>query len=67
MVPLNKIVGFFSDAYHSEWCYPKLRLVKEVLGDILVERVQRGWYTPALACDIVEKLLHENPKRIYGL
>ena len=67
MVPLNKIVGFFSDAYHSEWCYPKLRLVKEVLGDILAERVQRGWYTPELACDIVGKLLYENPKRIYGL
>jgi hypothetical protein len=67
MVPLNKIVGYFSDAYHAEWCYPKLRLVKEILGDVLVERVRRGWYTPALAGEIVEKLLYQNPKRIYGL
>jgi len=67
MVPLNKIVGFFSDAYHGEWCYPKLRLVKEILGDVLVERVQRGWYTPRLAGDIVEMLLYQNPKRIYGV
>ncbi len=67
MVPVDKIVGFFSDAYHAEWCYPKLRLVKEILGDVLNDRVQRGWYTPETACDIVDKLLYENPKRIYGL
>ena len=29
MIPMNKIVGFFSDAYHAEWVYPKLKLVKQ--------------------------------------
>lgn len=67
MVPLPKIIGFFSDAYHSEWCYPKLRLVKTILHDILVERVQSGWYTLETACSIVEHLFHRNPRRIYGL
>ncbi len=67
MVPLDKIVGFFSDAYHSEWCLPKLRLVKEILGDILAERVRRGWYTARLAGEIAEALLYHNPRRIYGL
>lgn len=66
-VPLNKIVAFFSDAYHAEWCYPKLRLVKEILGDILVDRVDRGWYTTDTAVAIVRQLFYENPKRIYGL
>lgn len=67
IVPLPKIVGFFSDAYHSEWCYPKLKLVKQILEDILVERIDRGWTTTQTAVDIVHALLHHNPKRIYGL
>jgi glucuronate isomerase len=67
MVPLDKIVGFFSDAYHAEWCYPKLKLVKHVLGEVLVERVHKGWYTVDMAREIVTKLLSENPRRIYGV
>ena len=67
VVPLPKIVGFFSDAYHSEWCYPKLKLVKQILEDVLVERIDRGWYTTRIAVDIVHALLHHNPKRIYRL
>ena len=67
IVPSNKIIGFFSDAYHSEWCYPKLKLVKHILGDILIERVERGWYTLAVALDIINKLLYENAVRIYRL
>ena len=30
MVPTNKIIGYFSDAYHAEWCYPKLKMVKQI-------------------------------------
>lgn len=67
MVPLNKIVGFFSDAYHAEWCYPKLVLVKEIVGDILVERIARGWYSTDLALEIVRALFYDNPRRIYGV
>ena len=66
MVPLGKIVAYFSDAYHAEWCYPKLKMVKEILGDILVERVERGWYDTDTAIDIAHAVLYDNPKRIYG-
>ncbi|MFH1616643.1 MAG: hypothetical protein ABIG61_16365 [Planctomycetota bacterium] len=64
MVPINKIIGYFSDAYHAEWCYPKLKLVKQVLGELLVERIQKNWYTTEMALDIINKLLYENPKEI---
>jgi len=66
-VPLNKIIAFFSDAYHSEWCYPKLKLVKQITEDVLVDRVERGWYTLDMADDIVQRLFHDNPKDIYNL
>ncbi len=66
-VPLNKIIAYFSDAYHSEWCYPKLKLVKQILEDILVERIERGWYTQQMAIEIVHKLFYDNPKEIYRI
>jgi len=67
VVPAGKIVGFFSDAYHAEWCYPKLRLVKEILGDILADRVSRGWYTVDDALSIIQTILNDAPRRIYGV
>ncbi len=66
MVPLNKIIAYFSDAYHAEWCYPKLKLVKQVMLEILSERVARGWYGTELALRIVRMLFYENPMAIYG-
>jgi hypothetical protein len=67
MVPANKIVGYFSDAYHAEWCYPKLKMVKQIVEDILVERIEKGWYTVDIATDLVNKLFYENPREIYKI
>jgi hypothetical protein len=67
MVPGNKIIAYFSDAYHAEWCYPKLRLVKEIVADVLSERVERGWYSLDLALDLVQRLFCDNAREIYGL
>ncbi|NPV09995.1 MAG: hypothetical protein HPY83_18780 [Anaerolineae bacterium] len=67
MVPANKIVGFFSDAYHAEWCYPKLKLVKQIVEDVLADRVERGWYGLDLALRLVERLFHQNAREIYDL
>ncbi|MBN1858072.1 hypothetical protein JW848_02565 [Candidatus Bipolaricaulota bacterium] len=67
IVPGNKIVGFFSDAYHCEWCYPKLKLVRSILADVLTERVERGWYTLDTARQLVHQLLYGNPKALYEL
>jgi hypothetical protein len=65
MVPMNKIIAYFSDAYHAEWCYPKLKLVKQVVLQILKERIERQWYSLETALQIVQKIFYENPKRIY--
>lgn len=66
-VPSNKITAYFSDAYHAEWCYPKLKMVKQILEEILVERVGKGWYDLDIALDLIPKLFYENPKAIYGV
>ena len=67
MVPVNKIIAFFSDAYHAEWCYPKLKLVKQIVKQVLLERVEREWYTLDSALEVIQKIFYENPKRIYNI
>jgi len=64
-VPANKITAFFSDAYHAEWCYPKLRMVKQVFQEVLAERVARGWYDEETALSLIRPMFYENPLRIY--
>ncbi len=66
MVPMSKIVGFFSDAYHCEWCYPKLKMVKQIWAEVLLERIGKGWLDIDTAVDLVHRAFHDNPKRIYG-
>jgi hypothetical protein len=67
MVPASKIIAFFSDAYHAEWCWPKLRMVKQIVGEILVERVAKGWYDMDTALAIIPTIFYDAPKAIYGL
>jgi hypothetical protein len=67
MVPAGKIVAFFSDAYHCEWCWPKLRMVKQIVGELLVERVSKGWYDIDTALWIIPTIFRDAPKAIYGI
>jgi len=67
IVPAGKIVAFFSDAYHCEWCAPKLKLVKQIMADVLKERVAREWYDLDTALSIIPTVFHDAPKAIYGL
>jgi hypothetical protein len=67
MVPASKIIAFFSDAYHLEWCWPKLRMVKQIMGEVLVERVARGWYDLDTALGIIPTVFYDAPKAIYDL
>lgn len=67
IVPVSKIIAFFSDAYHCEWCWPKLRLVKQIMGEVLVDRVTRGMYDLDTALSIIPTVFHDAPKEIYGL
>ena len=42
MLPVNKQVGFFSDAYCVEWTYGKALLVRKQLARVLAEKVESG-------------------------
>jgi hypothetical protein len=67
MVPANKQIAFFSDAYCVEWSYGKWMLVRRLLADVLAARVARGQYTSAEALSIARTILYESPQTLLGL
>ena len=62
MLPTNRQIGFFSDAYCVEWLYAKSKLVRMELAKALTNRVKRGQYAPDGAVNIARKLLQETPR-----
>ena len=67
MLPMNKQIGFFSDAYCVEWLYAKSKLVRMELANALANRIERGQHTLDGAVRIAKKLLQETPKHLLGL
>lgn len=56
MLPLNKQIGFFSDAYCIEWTYGKILMVRKLLAQVLAGKVSLGQYTWDEAVDIASEL-----------
>ena len=67
MLPLNKQIGFFSDAYCVEWSYGKAFLVRKMLANVLKTRIDRGQYDLPEAISIARSILFESPQSILGV
>ena len=67
MLPLNKQVGFFSDAYCVEWTYAKAVLVRKQLARVLAEKIGQGQYTQDEALAIARAILYETPQTLLGM
>ncbi|MBI4244397.1 MAG: hypothetical protein HY606_09935 [Planctomycetes bacterium] len=64
-LPMNRTIGFFSDAYTTEWSYGKLCMIKHAMSKVLVQRVEEGLYDEDLAIEIARRWLYDNPKEAY--
>jgi glucuronate isomerase len=67
MLPLNKQVGFFSDAYCVEWTYAKAVLVRKQLARVLAEKISQGQYDRELALSFARAILYETPQSLLGM
>ncbi len=67
MLPVNKQIGFFSDAYCVEWSYGKTILVRKLMAQVLAERVERGQYTPGEALSVARSILFESPQSLLDM
>jgi hypothetical protein len=66
-VPVNKQVGFFSDAYCVEWTYAKAVMVRKQLACVLAVKIDQGQYTRDEALRIARGILFESPQTLIGM
>ena len=67
MLPANKQVGFFSDAYCVEWSYGKMILVRKQLAQVLGQKIEQGQYAFDEALAIARAILYESPQTLLGM
>ncbi len=67
MLPVNKQVGFFSDAYCVEWAYGKAILVRKQMARVFADKVRQGQYTRDDALSIAKAILYETPQSLLGM
>ncbi len=67
MVPVNKQVGFFSDAYSVEWAYAKVIMVRRQMARVLAEKIDQGQYSMEDALAIARAILFETPQSLVGM
>lgn len=67
MLPVNKQVGFFSDAYSLEWTYAKAVLVRRQLARVLAEKIAQGQYSREDALAVAREILYQTPQTLLGM
>ncbi len=73
VVPMGKLIGYYSDAYYIEFILPKFRMYKYTLARVLAEKIEVSKHDPNMlpideekALEMAWKLLWENPVNIFG-
>jgi len=67
MLPVNKQVGFFSDAYAIEWTYGKALLVRKQMAQVLAGKIKQGQYSRDEAIAVARAILYETPQKLLGM
>ena len=67
MLPANKQVGFFSDAYCLDWMYAKGVIVRKQLATVLAGKIVQGQYGMDDARAIGNAILLDSPRQLLGM
>jgi glucuronate isomerase len=67
MLPANRQIGFFSDAYTLEWTYAKSLLVRNQLAQVLEQKVRQGQYAVEEALAVARAVCYDAPQQILGM
>ncbi len=65
MVPLNKLVGFFSDGWCVDYIYGRLAMIRRVWANALAERIERGLMTRDEAMAVARQVFIDTPGEIF--
>jgi len=63
----DKVFAFGGNCENLEGTYGALLLIKDILADVLVDFIETKKFSFSDAVDIGNKMLYENPKRIFSL
>ena len=67
MLPINKQIGYFSDAYCADWAYGKLELIKKITANVLGKKIDEGYYAFNDAESIAKALFYGSGNDIYQM
>jgi hypothetical protein len=67
MLPANKQIGFFSDAYCVEWTYAKALMVRKQLARVLTERIGQGQFSLDEALEFARQILFATPRELLSM
>lgn len=66
-VPANKIMGFGGDYHNVENVYGHLLFAKEIIRNVLIEKVKTGYFSEKEALKLASMLLHDNAVNFFNL
>ncbi len=66
-VPVGKITGFGGDYENVENIYGHLLFAREILANVLVEKVRKRYFTEEEAVKMARMILHDNAVTLYRL
>ena len=67
MLPVNKQIGFFSDAYCVDWVYAKVMMVRKIMARVFAGKIDIGQYTFDDAVSIARAILHDAARDVLGM
>lgn len=67
MLPTNRQVGFFSDAYSLEWTYAKAKIVRNQMAQVFRQKIDQGQYSLEQALSIARALVWDTPQQLLGM
>ena len=65
--PVNKQIGFFSDAYCVDWTYAKAVMVRKIMAQVLADKIVIGQYSRDDATSIAKGILYESACGLLGM
>ena len=66
-IPTNKIMAFGGDYHNAENVYGHMLFAKEIIGNVLVEKVRDGYFSEEEALKVATMMLHDNAVNLFGL
>lgn len=67
MLPVNKQIGYLSDAYCADWSYAKAAMIRKQLANVLARKIAQGQYDEELALATARQIFYETPQTLCGM